>query len=268
MTQKWDEEVIKKAIKDWLGKGNFTYRLAYKSTDDDRFFAGKLFKDAWDEKTAAFLLRQMEEGGEEGLLEWLGVLPIEEFREGGFNYVIGESKRKYGVKASVKEKALCRALIKNGFPTSTIREFLGTPLEYELNIVKRLKTNVDLASYNYDNGDFFLIEVKKVDSTETLLRAVTEIVTYYFSIRKIPDYAQKLVDGINANISCKGYQKAFGNRPLIPADKPITVRPAVLVPEGSLAAREYHGKKHPSVVRLMEKLGIAFLSFPDNTPIE
>ena len=266
MIKQWDEEVVKQAIKDWLGRGKFTYRLSYDSHDPDRFFAGKLFKDAWDEKTAAFLLRQMEECGEEGLLDWLGVLPIEEFRKNGFNYVI--SKRDYAKKASVKEKALCRALIKNGFPTSAIMEVLGTPLEYELNIVGSLKSNVDLASYNYDTGEFFLIEVKKVDSTETLLRAVTEIATYYFSIRKIPDYAQKLIDGINANISWKGYQQVFGNRPLIPADKPITVKPAVLVPEGSLAAGEYRGKEHPSVVRLMEKLGIVFVSFPDNTPIE
>lgn len=147
----------------------------------------------------------------------------------GFIYKRGKEEPEKG-----SEKALCHHwLINKEFDNQKVAKVLGKPIEYELNVVKKTKVNVDLVSFNKTTGIIYLIEVKgKVakssktyKTSETLLRCVLEIETYYRSLGK--DFLNNFKkETIKKGIDISGAKK---------------VKKAILVPEESFIEQQIKG---------------------------
>ena len=113
---------------------------------------------------------------------------------------------------------------------------LGTVLDYQVPL-KDVQTDragkIDLAAD--DGASFYLLELKREDSRETLLRCVLEILTYWHMV----DRPKLLWDFLG------GAQR--------------TVVPAVLLPEGCTACRELselRAGERPCLAKLMEEKGV------------
>ena len=131
------------------------------------------------------------------------------------------------------EKGLCRRFCyKKEFFDENVNYMLGMPIEYEINIVENTKINIDMASFNERENCMYIIEVKgkkekddKFYSTsETLLRCILEIETYYQSILPKKDVLLKdiLNDKYNQNTE---------------------LRKAILIPSDSFAADQIGKEK-------------------------
>ena len=138
---------------------------------------------------------------------------------------------------------------------------MGIPIEYELNIVEKLKINVDLVSYK--DGILYLIEVKgRISdnnkyyySSETLLRCALEIKTYYESLKN------------KKNEIFEGIKKSKRNKEIVVGSNVDEIRMAILVPDGSVAAEQYKNKDFPNINELISKWNIEVLVFK-NTKIK
>jgi len=95
--------------------------------------------------------------------------------------------------------------------------FLGKIIDYQTPIRKtKSKENegvgdIDLLSYNDKNETLYLIEVKRLKSEETMLRAILEICTYFYQIDK--DKLKKDFDYSNST-NIKKAVLVFKNSPL------------------------------------------------------
>lgn len=153
-----------------------------------------------------------------------------------------------------KEKGLCRRWFKNkSFNNTHVEDEIGLPAEFELNIEEKHKVNVDLISYKDET--IYLIEVKgngtgEYTNSESLLRAILEIKTYYESIKdKLFAIAHTCRDKYKL-----GLQNA------------LKLRMAILVPENSAANRQFNNPRFPKVNELLKKWNIKFLTFKEKVP--
>ena len=153
-----------------------------------------------------------------------------------------------------KEKGLCRRWFKNkSFNNDHVEDVIGLPAEFELNIEEKHKVNVDLISYKDET--IYLIEVKgngtgEYTSSESLLRAILEIKTYYESIKdKLHSIAH----------TCRDKHK-------LGLQNASKLRMAILVPENSAASRQFNNPRFPNVNKLLEKWKIEFLTFKEKVP--
>lgn len=99
---------------------------------------------------------------------------------------------------------------------------------------------IDLVSVDPIRKEIYLMELKKPDNTESLLRCVTEIYTYFKQIDKV-----RLSKEIRKKFDCRiaGVYKVI---------------PAVLVFEGSEQHLQLRSKLFRNVQKLMLKLGVKF----------
>ena len=153
--------------------------------------------------------------------------------------------KKTGYKPDTKsEKGLCRYWYYKGFDEEPLKNKLGEPIEYELNLYGK-RVNIDLVSYK--NGVIHLIEVKgKVEkdsdfylSTETLLRCALEIKTYSKTIKS---QLSVLI------------QQLFAAKKIDRTD--VRVELDVLVPDNEFFRNQIDNKCYPSLNKLLKKWNI------------
>lgn len=124
--------------------------------------------------------------------------------------------------------------------------FIGKVIDYQTplrnNGNDKGYKGVDLISYNKHENSLFLLETKKPDTTETLLRAVLEIFTYW----KIIDH-QKLLYDFSKSERCNNLNLYN-----------TLIKKAVLLFEGSYAYNEYVNNTSPNTIELMNELGVEF----------
>lgn len=147
-------------------------------------------------------------------------------------------------KAHLDEELICRKMFLSGLPKAYSE--IGNIIDYETPLQNTdadegLK-GIDLLSYNTDTDTLILLETKRLDSSESLLRAVLEVFTYW----KIADHQKLLYD----------FGEKFPNFGINPSR--TSVRKAVLLFERSSAFEEYVNKTSPNTIALMQKLGVDF----------
>ena len=126
---------------------------------------------------------------------------------------------------------------------------LGLIKDYQIPLKDNLGNEgigkIDLISYNEKDKILFLIELKHPPNTDTLLRAVLEIYTYY----KIVD-RKKLIKDFREFSGC------------VDPDNEITIIPAVLLVPECNAYKELKeiNDKRPSLEKLSRKLGVRFFT--------
>lgn len=128
----------------------------------------------------------------------------------------------------------------------TERTPFGKVINYQVNIIKGTKINVDLVAYDEKEDTLWLIEVKghKGESTETLLRCVLEIETYY---RCLDNCKEELLTTLKS---------ADIREPKTTLKTKI--KKAVWVPVNSQAAKDYKDTAstpciRPNLARLIDK---------------
>lgn len=155
-------------------------------------------------------------------------------------------KNRTAPNSNKSEKWLCNYWLIHGFNDKEIERELGQPVERELNIVPNTKINVDLVTYNSLKETLFLVEVKgKItkdspfySTDETLLRCILEIETYYESLEKSFDKIKSSMNNIVVrNAKC--------------------LKMAILVPEGSFAAKQINSSTFPYVNALLQHYKIS-----------
>ena len=167
---------------------------------------------------------------------------------------------KYG-DGSKQEKPLCRSWFNNPNAIPSELKKYGIIVDYESNLVKGNKTNVDLVSFSRDNNCFYLWEVKgtgteilgeekmKYKTPETLLRAILEIETYYQTIE------------INGNAQL--FKRTIGLHKFSILDREkASIKKIVVVPDDSDAAKQYKG----SIKKLALTLGIDLVVYNSIQP--
>ena len=95
---------------------------------------------------------------------------------------------------------------------------------------------IDLLAHNKDTNEVYILELKKPQSPETLLRCILEVYTY-----------SKIVD---QNRLLKDFNLEGNN-----------IRKAVVIFEDSQANRDYKSEHHPLVRGLAQKLDVGVLVF-------
>jgi len=140
-----------------------------------------------------------------------------------------------------KEERFCLDWYKNR--NNKISPF-GKIINYQVNVFKGTKINVDLVAYDDKNDTLWLIEVKGHDgkSKETLLRCVLEIETYYRCL-------QPNMQVLRTTLCSKDEEvKPFEN---------TEIKKGIWVPAGSRAALEFADlNNRPHLFKLIEKWGI------------
>ena len=114
---------------------------------------------------------------------------------------------------------------------------LGTILDYQVPLKRSLHDNTGKIDLIADDGTaIYLLELKQGNSSETLLRCVLEILTYWHTVNH-----SKLIESFLGKAACR------------------TVVPAVLLPEACRAYQELeevrHGKR-PQLAALMAQHGV------------
>lgn len=99
---------------------------------------------------------------------------------------------------------------------------------------------IDLISVDPRRKEIYLMELKRPDNTESLLRCVTEIYTYFKQVDKV-----RLSKEIRKKFNCR-------------VNNIYKVLPAVLVFEGSEQHLQLRSKLFRNVQKLMLKLGVKF----------
>lgn len=120
----------------------------------------------------------------------------------------------------------------------------GKIINYQVNIFKNTKINVDLVAYDDTNDTLWLIEVKghNGESAETLLRCVLEIETYYECL--LPQ-KQTLLATL-----CSKHESVVTN-------EKTEIKKGIWVPRNSTAAKEYAElKNRPNLAKLIEQWNI------------
>lgn len=120
----------------------------------------------------------------------------------------------------------------------------GKVINYQVNIFKGTKINVDLVAYDDSNDILWLIEVKghNGESAETLLRCVLEIETYYECL--LP-HKQTLLTTLRSK-----------DESVITTEK-TEIRKGIWVPQKSKAAKEYSElNNRPYLAKLIERYNI------------
>ena len=139
---------------------------------------------------------------------------------------------------------------------------LGEIIDYQVPLKNKQKDmgvgKVDLLAYQEKTATLVLIELKKPDNEETLLKAVLEVFTY-----------SKLMDQPKLK---REFQAKFKGKFKMPTDPDkIDIKTAVLVGEDSRARKEDYewGKKNGGkTYALMEKLGVIFKCYKTTASIK
>jgi hypothetical protein len=155
------------------------------------------------------------------------------------------------------EKWLCNYWLTHGFDDKEVTKELGRPVERELNIVPNTKINVDLVTYNNVKETLFLVEVKgkkTKESTfystdETLLRCILEVETYYESL--VPSF-EEIKNSMND----------------IVVRRAKYLKKAILVPEGSFAAKQINSSDFPYVNALLHRYDISAFVYKNTLGID
>ena len=144
------------------------------------------------------------------------------------------------------EKGLCRRFCRDKtFFDEALNLKLGMPIQYEINIVENTKINIDLASFDEKENILYIIEVKGkkeenndfYSTSETLLRCILEIETYYQSILGKKDVLCKDLLGDKYN-------------------EDVKLQKAILIPSDSFASKQVNCSKFQSVNSLLKDYSI------------
>lgn len=170
-------------------------------------------------------------------------------------------------KSNYEEKMICRNWFNNGF-YDEIKKY-GEVIDYESNLIKYTKTNIDLISYNKGTKSLYLIEVKGkgtkkdgkliINSQESLLRCILEIETYYETLKN-----NGLLKGFIENTCSAIKRDCFEkDRSSLNEDN---IKLLILVPKESFAHKMFGDKeKYPYVHKLLkEKYTNIFVDFYEN----
>lgn len=120
----------------------------------------------------------------------------------------------------------------------------GKIINYQVNIFKGTKINVDLVAYDSEPDTLWLIEVKGHDgrSAETLLRCVLEIETYF---ECLSPHRQTLLTTLSSK-----------DEPVVTTEK-TKIKKGIWVPKNSTAAKEYGElTDRPNLAKLIDKWDI------------
>ncbi len=113
---------------------------------------------------------------------------------------------------------------------------LGEVFDYQVPLKNTNKDTgvgkIDLVAFNKNENNVYLLELKRRDSKETLLRCVLEIYTYWKQLNK------------------DNFKKSFDFLPL-----DANIIPAVLIFKDSIQYKHYESE-HPKTRKLMKLLGI------------
>ena len=140
-----------------------------------------------------------------------------------------------------KEERFCLDCYKN---RDTKPSPFGRIINYQVNIFKGTKINVDLVAYDEDSDTLWLIEVKGHDgeSDETLLRCVLEVETYY---RCLQPHSKTLL----TTLSSKDEE--------VRTTENTKIKKGIWVPEGSRAKQDFDGlENRPNLSALIQRWGI------------
>lgn len=164
-------------------------------------------------------------------------------------------------KSSNNEKPLCRSWFNDPNKVPNCLKKYGTIIDYECSLLEKKndKTNIDLVSFSNLDGQsiFYLWEVKggrKVDeenktvkysSSESLLRAVLEIETYYQTLLK-----NGVIDNFKQTIGAHLFN--IDNR------LNSMVKKIVVVPNGSKAAEQINDE---TIMEIAKELNIEVVCF-------
>lgn len=113
---------------------------------------------------------------------------------------------------------------------------LGEIFDYQVPLKKTQKDTgvgkIDLVAFNKGENNVYLLELKRRDNTETLLRCVLEIYTYWKQLNEV------------------NFKKSFD---FLPEDAKVI--PAILIFKDSEQYKQYKSD-HPNTRKLMKELGI------------
>jgi hypothetical protein len=148
------------------------------------------------------------------------------------SYNVGHTSKTERETSNREEERIALELFGKSFP------HLGTILDYQVPL-KNIRADIghgkiDLISCNNEKQNLTLLELKKPNSNETLLRATLEIFTYW-----------KIID----------HPKVLGDFHL---SQNTNVKKAVMLFQDSYAYSEYVSRKSPNTIALMQALNVDF----------
>ena len=167
------------------------------------------------------------------------------------SFLFNHDKFDIGTKS---EKGLCRRFCKyKSFFDDEVSSELGTPIQYEINLVENTKVNIDLASFDEKENLLYIIEVKGkkekdnlfYTTSETLLRCILEIETYYQSVL---DKKETLLKDL------------LGNK----YNKNVKLKKAILIPSDSFASNQIDNSDFKTVNELLTDYNIKAVIFDKN----
>ena len=158
-------------------------------------------------------------------------------------YLLNHSKCKYN-KYSTREKDTCRKMVlkREKLEMPEIRKELGEPFDFQVPLKNKQKEKygeIDLLTYRKEEKCIYMVEAKSVRSTETALRAILEIATYYSLLGK--EGRKKIKKEFNEN------KKRYNLEKYPDAEE---IKKAVLFFEGTTPAKDI---KNISEVKTLAK---------------
>ena len=141
------------------------------------------------------------------------------------------------------EKWLAKSLLLNKYNE------IGEIKDYEIPINQENNDGageIDLIAYNEETNKISLIELKRKDNPETILRAILEICTYYCQINK------------------QQFKKEYANQ----TQNETEIWKVVMVFENSYQHRQYEDEFSKNIRKLVEKLNIKIFLIDDDNQIK
>ena len=135
------------------------------------------------------------------------------------------------------------------YPNSEIHSFVDyqVPICRDSNNTQENLGKIDLVSVSSKEKEIYIMELKKFDSDETLLRCASEIYTYYSQIDR-----ERLVNEVKNKMS-------LGN-------EEYELIPSILVFKGQLQHLQYRSELYINVQRLIRNYGIKVFVIDSSVP--
>lgn len=166
-----------------------------------------------------------------GHLDYIGS-GIQQIRRGK-TYMVKHIHKEGASNSNRKEEICARNLVFTSHTGAKYGVMIGYQIPLKNSNADKGAGKIDLVSYHADSNTIFLHEFKRKESSETLLRCVLEIYTYYSILDR---------DKFLRDFNLMG----------------AAVVPSVLVCDGSRQHEHYDGDDYSNVRALMERLNITF----------
>ena len=149
--------------------------------------------------------------------------------------------------------------VKKVFESNDFEDKFGVPIEYQVPLKENRKDcigKIDLITYKEKDNELYLIEVKADNSTETALRAILEIQTYYQVVDK---------DNLIKDLKITKVNKKFGDKGIELKENPKILKGIIIFEKNPKTGKEttpakefkqIDKKQRPKLLKLKDDLSI------------